>query len=90
MHRLLKLEGGCQTRSVAVSIPPRKPTDQIMLFRKPESLHPPCRLIGRPFNLKMPQNLGNELTHLHDRYVFPNTRAGIVTELVVRSGNISG
>lgn len=47
----------------------------------------PFWLIRRPFQVKMPQNLWDELPNFHDGNVFSNTRPYTAAELGFKSAN---
>ena len=52
-----------------------------MLFRKPKRFNAPCRLIGSPLEIKVPQYLWDQFAHFHDGDVLPNACPRAVTEL---------
>jgi hypothetical protein len=54
-----------------------------MLLRKPKCLHPPLRLVRRPLNLEMPQDLRDQFAHFHDGDNFTNAGPGTITELLI-------
>lgn len=52
-----------------------------MLLGKPKCLYSPLRFTGGPLDIEVTHEEGYQLSHLHNRYVLPDTCPGAIAKL---------